>query len=352
MSDPILRKAREIILARTEGEISLRQKRMFNLLLYRAMKAGCSQAGEGGIHRISVSEMMEYVGGQSLESLEEILRSLSSASLTMDYVDDDGVRHTSRVHYISYHMTHSEDGWVYFAFDALLMKFIYVPRVYALLSMSDMHSFKTVYGNELYEIMGLRVRKQFDREWEVGIDEFRQRMRIKETDYTRFDNLRARVIEPAVDEINEIAHFRLDVEYRRGGRGGKVMSMIFRPVLKGLSILDGRDAALGLSGRKASGKATDASGDLFGYSEGEITGGITEEALQAAGRLLQGGDPLPLIEEWKTAMAGRKIRRPDKSFLGWLEARVSTASGGQLEGMDMDSVDALFSSWIENSDAP
>ena len=353
----ILRKAQEIILARSDVEVSLRAKRLFNLLLYKAMSTGRARAEQGGMHRISVADMLEYVGGQqSWDRVDEALKTLAMSTLTLDYVDENGMRNTSAVHYLSYHMTHSDDGWVTFAFDPLLLRFVYDPKVYALMSLSDMRSFRTISGSMLYERLSLTVRRQFSTEWDVTVAEFRQYMCmcIPNGRYSRFDNLRARVIEPAVDEINELAPFRVDVEYRRGGRGGNVKSMVFRPVLKGASMLSGRDAALGKVLGKVSGKALlvplDGRGDMLGYSDGERYGGLTDEALETASMLLDGGDPLAMASEWQRAMQGRTVLRPDKSFLSWLEARLGTRPGGVLADMDMEGVDNLIGAWIEGTD--
>lgn len=349
----VLKKAQEIILAKPEGELTLNCRRMFNLLLYRAMKAGRTGAGQNGIHKVQVSEMMEYASGQSWDGLHRALVVLASATLVLDYVDEDGVRNTSRVHYLSYHMTHSKEGWVHFAFDPLLLEFIYDPKIYALMSMSDLESFRTKAGQRLYELLSLRSHRQFGREWEVGLDEFRDYMGIASGDYRRFDNFRERVIQPAVDEVNELAPFRVSVDYRRAGRGGNVVSLRFTPMLKGLSILAGRDASLAMGKRagKRAGKAPKAlqegSGDLFGYSDGEGAGGVTDEALEAARRLMGGEDPMPMVTNWLEGMRGRTVLRPDRSFLSWLEASMASKQGGELEGLEAEDVDALLESWLD-----
>lgn len=346
----ILKKAQEIILAKPEGRLTLQCLRLFHLFLYNATLAGRMGAGQGGIHKVSVSEMMEYTGVQSWERLDEAMSTLASASLVLDYVDEDGVRNTSRVHYLSYHMTHSKDGWVNFAFDPLLLEFVYDPKIYALMSMSDLHSFRTTAGQRLYELLSLRSGRQFAREWEVGIDEFREYLGIPAGEYMRFDNLRARVIDPAVDEVNELAPFRVSIEYRRGGRGGKVTSIKFVPSPKGLSALAGRDAALGLGGRRlgraGAPESSAGGGDLFGYRP-EALGGVTMEALEAARKLIGGDDPLPMVERWHESMRGRTVLRPDRSFLCWLEATLASTQGGELEGLDTEDVDALLEAWLD-----
>lgn len=345
----ILRKAREIILAKSEGELSLHARRLFNLLLYRAMAAGKSRALADGIHRVAVKEMMEYVGGQSWEKLDEALNDLATASLTMDYVDGDGNRNTSKIHYLSYHMTHSSDGWVNYAFDPLLLRFVYDPQVFALMSLTDLRSFRTSSGARLYEVLALRVRRKVGVDWEVTIDEFREQMQVADDEYLRFDNLRVRVIEPAVDEINEIAPFRVDVKFLRSGRGGRVTGIVFMPRMKGLSVLAGRDAAAitaRSSGRK--GKAErQASDDLFGLSEGERKGGLTDDALEAASRLMPGEDIIPMVDEWIGEMRNRTVLRPDKSFLSWLESRLAGRNGGLPDGMEQGDSDAFIRDWIE-----
>ena len=69
--------------------------------------------------------------------------------------------------------------------------------------------------------------------------------------YTRFDNLKVNVIEKAVQEVNAIAEFWIEVDYVRGGRGNKVVELRFSIVPRPSEITITADALTkGKPGRK------------------------------------------------------------------------------------------------------
>ncbi|WP_457628629.1 RepB family plasmid replication initiator protein [Persephonella sp.] len=98
---------------------------------------------------------------------------------------------------------------------------------------------KSKHSVKLYELL-----KQYEKigEKSFGIEEFREKMDLKtvlvehdgreiviKDDYKNFKNLKKRVIEPAVKEINEFSDIEItDVEYIKRGRGGKVVYITFK----------------------------------------------------------------------------------------------------------------------------
>ncbi len=62
---------------------------------------------------------------------------------------------------------------------------------------------------------------------EVSVDSFRWMMGIDDDKYPRFSNLRARVIEPAIKEINEHSQYVVKVGYRREKRRVVALQLAF-----------------------------------------------------------------------------------------------------------------------------
>ena len=77
-------------------------------------------------------------------------------------------------------------------------------------------SFRSGYSVALHE--QLEQRKQFQK-WKVEVEELRILMGITEDEYTRIDNLKTRVINPAIDEIEKnTEYFNLKYKAIRNGR--------------------------------------------------------------------------------------------------------------------------------------
>ncbi len=62
------------------------------------------------------------------------------------------------------------------------------------------------YSAILYTLIRDKMNQRENR-WEMKVDYFRQVMQVSETAYDRFSNLRSRVIEPAIAEVNELSEF-------------------------------------------------------------------------------------------------------------------------------------------------
>ena len=77
-------------------------------------------------------------------------------------------------------------------------------------------SFRSGYSVALHE--QLEQRKQFQK-WKVEVEELRILMGITENEYTRIDNLKKRVINPAIDEIEKnTEYFNLKYKSIKNGR--------------------------------------------------------------------------------------------------------------------------------------
>ena len=70
------------------------------------------------------------------------------------------------------------------------------------------------YGIRLYEQC---LRWGFREEWEVTVGEFREMMGLQDQ-YSTIDNLKRRVVEPAMRDVNEFTEFRVRFGQRKVGR--------------------------------------------------------------------------------------------------------------------------------------
>lgn len=345
-----INKAAQIILARERGELELIDRKTFNYLFNRVY--GQLRNGEGAIHRVPVADILQFLGHSSTDRLHESLARLGSVEIVIDYVDDDDVPHSSKARYLSYDIARSHDGWVAFSFDNMLMRFLHNPKVFATLQLNAIRSFKSTYGARLYEIMALQQHKRFPH-WEPTLETFRDVMAVGET-YGRYDNLRRRVIDTAVDEVNSIAPFSVDVEDVRSGQGGRVIALRFTAAPKGPRTLKGlSEAASAAFVSRGGGRRgprdphtidmldhrTDAERDPL-----ELRPETFHEAADTSGR--EDG-VAALVEEWRERMRGRRVRDPDRAFLNWLDIRLAKDKDEGLELLDEDAITALVEGWEE-----
>ena len=339
-----LNKAAQIILAREQGDLELIDRKTFNYLLNRAY--GQLQRGRDEINRVPVADVLDYLGHSSTDRLHESLSRLGSVNILIDYVDDTGVHHSSQARYLSYDVARAPDGWVEFAFDALLLRFLHNPKVFATLSLSAVRRFKSAYAARLYEIMALQLNKRFPY-WETTIDSFREVMAVG-SGYNRYDNLRRRVIAMAVDEVNEVAPFSVDVEDVRSGKGGRVVALRFSAMPKGPRTLRGLTEASAPARRGGPGWRDPDTIDLLqGTTDAERDPlGVSAETMRAAAEAV--GDTGSLdahLEEWRERMRGRRVPKPDQAFMTWLEIRLAKLAGAELKVLDDDTISALVEQW-------
>jgi hypothetical protein len=339
-------KASQIILAREQGELDAVDRKIFNFLLNRVRSE--VRPGESVIHRVPVADVLEFIGHSSTDRLRESLARLGSVDILIDYVDEDKVENSAKAHYLSYNMAMAVDGWIHFAFDPILVEFIDNPKVFATLSLDLTRRFRSAYAAKLYEVMSLYVHRSHQ-VWMPTVDEFREIMKVDDS-YGRFDNLRKRVIEAAVDEVNEISPFLTEVEYVRTGKGGKVSALRFSVSPKGpKTLLELRSVADPLGrGRRNGGSRDPNTPDLLDGKTDAERGHcvVSDDAIRRAIQMIPADTSVDVyLEQWREGMRGRLVRDADRSFLGWLDMRVSKEQNEAMGLVDDDTIETLLEKW-------
>jgi hypothetical protein len=339
----LLRKASQLINAPYAGLITQNDAKIWHFLLHRVY----SQIGRSPVHEVDVAEILAFVGHGSHQRIHESLERLSKAEISIDWVDERGLAHSLRAHYLSYDMIHAADGTIRFSFDPFALDLLTNPRVFAYLSIASLRKFRSLYATKLYEIMALRERRH-NKVWEPDLTEFRVSMGITDG-YQRFDNLCRRVIMPAVDEVNEIAPFGVVFDLVRSGHGGKVAKLKFTTIPRDKRTL--MDITPTPTRRPT---RNDLVPDLFdGRTDNDRRRAVSNAALTRAKEMMgEHGDPLAEIEKWRTEMAGRRIISPDRSFLGWLAIKQAREQDEHdlLAKLAPDAISGFLTDW-ENKGA-
>ena len=116
------------------------------------------------------------------------------------------------------------EGRVGFSFSPEILPYLQqLKEQFTKYRLGDISSLKSVYSIRLFEIlmqfqnMGIVL---------VGIQEFKERLGISDK-YSDYLNLRRRIIEPAVNELNQKSHFNITFRGVREGRAIKKLEFFF-----------------------------------------------------------------------------------------------------------------------------
>ncbi len=158
-----------------------------------------------------------FATGNEEKSLEAQLEQLMSKILEWRYKDEKGKTiKVSKCVMLSAFQIDTEKQIVKYSLGSFLQDKVLCYGNAYISEMPIIASFKSGYSVALHE--QLEQRKSFQK-WKVETEEFRILMGILEDEYTRMDNLKLRVINPAIDEIEKnTEYFNLKYKSIKNGR--------------------------------------------------------------------------------------------------------------------------------------
>ncbi|MCP1168010.1 replication initiation protein, partial [Limimaricola sp. ASW11-118] len=221
------------------GKLTLLQRKLSNVLLLNAYDTLLSQA----THRIDARTLAAMIGYNSndIDSLRDALRGLAETVAEWDMLDDKGRQEWG----VSALLAHARlrDGVCDYAYSPALAEKLHDPRVFALINLDIQRRFTSGHGLALYENCYRFVRTGSTGWW--PLDVFRRLMGVDDSEYYRsFKHLNAKVIKPAVEEVNRASNIQVEPEFKRMGRAVKELRFSIRenPQLAMLDIDDGQAA--------------------------------------------------------------------------------------------------------------
>jgi hypothetical protein len=335
-----VKKANSVVMHRAKGQLQAIDHKLFNYLLNRAYyKIRHAE------HRIPVRDAIDYLGPDAnINTLNESLRRLGEVHIEIDYEEMTGEKRLVGMHFLSYDTCRAIGGILTYVFDPLLLPFLYEPKIYAQLKLQDLRNFKTLAGERLYEKMMLHHKRSYDHTWTVPIEELYEFCGLPKD--SRLDNVKKRVIDPAVNEVNEFAPFNLKVSFD-GGRGRKTNLAQFTIVAKNHQDMM---SPLRVTSAKAHKLPQDTrSIDLFDGKTAEQRGSsivivISEQAYAEAEELIKGTElSVDAIErQWREYVSGRRLRDADQQFLNWVAVQVEKAKDSELAKVNDDIIGDLL----------
>ncbi|MCW2242286.1 replication initiation protein [Azospirillum canadense] len=216
-----------------EGSLTLADRRLFNHLLAAAYR----DLGKVDAHTVKMSEIRSFAAA-ARDGIEDTSNRRIKASITrlqqtmvqFNYLDSSRGEVWRSSQLLGECELVERTGELTYSFPKGLAERLIEPALYSYISLKVVYQFESKYALILYEILKRYADRNAEAPfWPVKTSELRDLFgcRDKLKDWKDFN---VRAIQPAIEEINDLAEFRVRMSERREGRGrggGKVVEVTF-----------------------------------------------------------------------------------------------------------------------------
>lgn len=240
------------------GKLTLLQRKLSNVLLLNAYDTLTTRQA----HRIDAQTLCLMIGYNSndIDTLKAALRGLAETVAEWNMLDEKGREEWGVSSLLSF--AKLKGGVCEYAYSPALADKLHDPKVFALINLNIQRQFTGGHALALYENCFRFIKTGSTGWW--PLDVFRRLMGVEGSDYyLSYKHLNAKVIKPAVAEVNRVSDIRISPEVRKQGRAVSEIRFKIKPNPQ-LAILDLDDGealrkgtvyarliALGLSDRSA-----------------------------------------------------------------------------------------------------
>ena len=207
-----------------QGRITHLQRRAWNVLLANAYHELPNQE----IHSISVRELAAKLGFDSHnhEHLQEALRALRAFEVQWNILNKNNKEEWGVAGLLA--DARIVEGICRYSFAPQLRMKLYNPIMYTKLNLRLQNRFKGQYALILWEVCFdyFDVDRGQGQTPFITLEKFRELMGVESDEYPLFGELNRNVIKPAINEINDLTDYFVEVEQKRMGR--KVAELKFR----------------------------------------------------------------------------------------------------------------------------
>ncbi|WP_240722712.1 replication initiation protein [Poseidonocella sp. HB161398] len=203
------------------GKLTLLQRKLSNCLLLHAYDELTTKSS----HRIDAETLCAMSGyaSRDRETLKAALRALAETTAEWNMLGDDGEEEWGVSSLISY--AKLTGGVCEYAYAAPLAAKLYDPSVFSMINMRIQRNFTSGHALALYENCFRFVRTGSTGWWEIDV--FRRLMGVDDSAYYEdFSKLNAKIVKPAVKEVNAVSDISLVAETRRESRKVKFIRFL------------------------------------------------------------------------------------------------------------------------------
>lgn len=166
-------------------------------------------------YRISIkefSDMLGLEGSVKYTELKEITKDLMSKSIEIPRADGGWLF----ANWISSAEYQKGEGVIALSFSPKLKPYLLqLKNTFTTYRLSNILSLKSTYSIRLYELM---KKWQHLGTWSCSVENFKEKMGIENKKYPRYANLKARVLNPAIQEVNEKTDVFISLKEIKKGR--------------------------------------------------------------------------------------------------------------------------------------
>lgn len=195
------------------GKLTLLQRKLSNVLLLNAYDTLTHQ----GSHAIDARTLCTMIGYNSndMETLKGSLRGLVETLAEWDMLDENGQQEWGVSSLLAY--AKLKGGVCEYSYSSALAEKLHDPKVFALINLNIQRRFTSGHALALYENCYRFVRTGSTGWWELDL--FRRLMGVNDSAYYEvYKHLNAKVIKPAVAEVNKTSNIILTPQTRKMGR--------------------------------------------------------------------------------------------------------------------------------------
>jgi hypothetical protein len=210
------------------GKLSLLQRKLANVLLLNAYDGLLSRRS----HVIDARTLCVMIGYNSndTDTLKEALRALVETTAEWDMLNDDGGREWGVSALLA--SARLRGGVCEYAYSPALAEKLHDPKIFALINLSIQREFSSGHALALYENCYRFVRTGSTGWWEIDV--FRRLMGVHDSAYYQnFKHLNAKIVKPAVAEVNAVSNITLTPEFRRRSRSVSHLRFLIRETAQG-----------------------------------------------------------------------------------------------------------------------
>lgn len=308
-TNPTLPKAVGIIQVKEKnGELTAQDRKALNWLLHNAF----DRISEPVVHEANESDLRKYLSShESNDRVKDVMKRLGSTILSYDYLDEDGLPEWGAGSMIIVSGSGKKDK-IFYEFPHWLRPLLAEPAKWARLSLRIMQRFSSKYAVTLYENLEANANKS-NSYWELNVSDFRAVVGVLDNKLTNFNDLKRRVIDPALSEINEHADFT--AVFSIVGREGRKVKRIRFDISKKQSRKDDEKAAQYRSGPPA--------------PKAHVP--LRVETFDKVRRVALGADVYVIERDWREWIAEREApKNPDAAFMAFAKKWYAKRQGNFL----------------------
>ena len=218
-SDSIIQAGEVVNMSFKKGAtLSLRAGKLFHLLI----KEAGSKVTEDKQHKIMLADL-NFIH-RSKDELIDTIEELQSTIVSVELISRRDRKYTSSDSILgNVEREHAEDGELRFKFSETIRHLISRSTHWAALSKRAVLSFESRYSLRLYEVLSLRF--GLDRKFSetFSLEDFRETMGVPAGKLPEWYDLKRKVIEPAIAEVNHLCGFT--VSYTPEKRSRKIIGI-------------------------------------------------------------------------------------------------------------------------------